>query len=189
MNEVLDSNWNDEEGPVEYATFWNRALASIVDSLALLIPSTGLTFYGLYEKSLPLVLAGAALAMVYKVWMEGTYGATLGKMAVKIKMINSARQPISLGESLQKNLIYVISQVIGMLSMIELFGDDTFTDTEGMLQSMALMNTTTMSTYGSLWSLLIIVSVLAVLFSGQTKQTLHDMIAGTYCVKTEQSFL
>jgi len=187
--EPLDSNLDDHKGPIVYATFWNRALAAIVDSLVLIIPSSGLVMYGMISKSLWMVLVGSAIGMIYKVWMEGTYGATLGKMAVKIKMINSDRQQISLSESLQKNLIYVISQVIGVMSVVELFGNAAFMETEGYIESMTLSQTTTMSTFSGLWSMLIFVSVIAVLFNTQTRQTLHDMIAGTYCIRAEESFV
>lgn len=88
---ILDENYDDldgEERNYRFAGFWIRVGATIVDILVML-PFVGLSFYILLVlKSLPLMIVITVIMAAYKPLMEYQYGATLGKMAVGIKVVN-----------------------------------------------------------------------------------------------------
>ncbi len=188
-NETLDNELNlSDPQPVEYATFWDRVKASFIDGLILLLPVGGLMLYGLYTKNMSMVLLSPILGISYKVYMEGQYGATYGKMAANIKMINNQGTQISMHESLKKNMVYVVAHTISFLSMLSLFKMEAFTESS-LQETLELMSTTPLSGYSTIWSYVQLISCMAVIFNKTTGQTLHDMIAETFCVKTTVELL
>jgi len=138
---------------VKYAGFWIRFLASILDWLVLtgasaviqflmtgkvageipdlsgLVESTGnyaLIFKALYEALLPALKVFYVTIFVniaYFVVLTGKYGATLGKMAVGIKVVKEDLRPIGFGkaavrEFLVKDLLYVVLFFISWLGYL-----------------------------------------------------------------------
>lgn len=78
-----------EEREIIYATFWERLLALIVDALVFaplaiikLFTESGWS-YQVY------IILTAFLGLVYKPLMEYKYGATLGKMTLKIIVVKT----------------------------------------------------------------------------------------------------
>jgi uncharacterized RDD family membrane protein YckC len=93
--------------PLEYAGFWVRFAALLVDGLVLLIPTfiinmiTGKEFFG------------TILMWIYMIYMINTKQATLGKMAVGIKVISLDGTNLSLGKIvLRETLGKFISGII-----------------------------------------------------------------------------
>ena len=109
-------------GSVEYAGFWIRVVAKIIDGIVMFIPQMLIqTFFGLAApglintenpgaeptpEQLGMLFGSMGLVMVLSIGMQalyngimvGKYGATLGKMAVGIKVINADRTPVSMGK-------------------------------------------------------------------------------------------
>ena len=180
--ETLDDiNYNKIRN-VEYASFGARLGASILDFLIIIIPIGTLMYFGYETKNLMLLLVGTVLGMLYKPVMEGIWSATLGKMILGISMVDTDLQKIELTQSFMKNGIYIISSLISLLSMFWLGGQDAFKESEGVMEAMMASQGNPYEIVSLIWTLVILVSCLAMLGSS-LKQTLHDRVANTYCVK------
>ncbi len=74
---------------VRYSTFGQRFLALLVDGLVL-APFLLVDFYNKTTwKSLALLMIVFIIMLVYKPFMEAKYGATLGKMALGLTVVNT----------------------------------------------------------------------------------------------------
>lgn len=179
--DVLDAQEVRRVSPVEYATFGQRLLAALVDTAVLILPIGGSIYFGYTNHSLLVLLVGTIVSALYKPLMEGIYGATLGKMAVGILMVDQNNDSIDLGQSFLKNGIYLISSAVGILSNFWLFDQEAFTESEGMMEAMMAGQGNPYQMLSSVVSLGILISCLAMLGSDK-KQTLHDRIGKVFCV-------
>ena len=97
-NQILDQS-EAYSDVIKYASFWERVGASLIDFL-IFIPVYGLSYYNsMSMKSLPLAIILSLAYLVYKIYMEGKSGATIGKRAMKIKVVTEDNQPINMGTS------------------------------------------------------------------------------------------
>jgi uncharacterized RDD family membrane protein YckC/DNA-directed RNA polymerase subunit RPC12/RpoP len=93
---------------LKYAGFWIRFCARFIDVIILDIVNFGIGFGigiamagGSSQKAAPLIagLAGMILAFSYNIYFNGRYGATPGKMALKLKIVRSNGDPITYGRA------------------------------------------------------------------------------------------
>ncbi len=180
--EILDNDNLTKLHSIEYANFGHRLLAAIVDFFVLIIPICGSLYYSFVGKNLVFMLICNILMMLYKPLMEGIYGATLGKMALGLKMVDSDNDQIDLTQSFTKNAIYLISGGINIASAFWMFGKDAFLEAEGFLESSQAAQGSPYQSVSMIVSVLILISCLMMLASDQ-KQTLHDRIANTFCIR------
>lgn len=180
--EILDTDNLRKHSVVEYANFGNRLLASLVDFLITALPIVGSFYFGFMQKNLMLMLVCTLIAALYKPLMEGIYGATFGKMAVGIMMVDSNHEQIDLVQSFTKNGVYIISSVISVISAFWMFGQDSFLEAEGFMESTMAVQENPYQMLSSGWGLVALISCFAMLASDK-KQTLHDRIANTFCIK------
>jgi len=52
------------------------------------------------------------LLIAYYIWMEGQYGATLGKMALGLKVVKEDGSPITWQESIIRNLVRIVDMLL-----------------------------------------------------------------------------
>jgi uncharacterized RDD family membrane protein YckC len=109
-------------GSMRYAGFWIRFLAVFLDGLILTLPTLAILFamgafsdLDRYERQssspLPnLVLMG--LGLFYITFFNGKFGATPGKMALKIKIIRSDGSAITYGRAFGRYWAYLLSGMI-----------------------------------------------------------------------------
>jgi uncharacterized RDD family membrane protein YckC len=180
--EILDDNVNNKIRNVQYATFLDRFLAFLLDYIIKIGPLGALFYFGYTEKNLVLILASSVFGLLYQPLMEGIWGATLGKMIMKIKMVDADLDQIDISQSLLKNAIYIINSVIAILSQFWIAGTDVFQEAEGFMEAMAASEGSPYGYVSLIWGIVILVSVFMMLGSPE-KQTLHDKLANTYCVK------
>lgn len=185
-HQVLDSDLTDiETGSGEkWAGFWIRVGASLIDFLVYL-PLIGLNMYNLYVfKNLPLQLIVTLLLILYKPFMEFKYGATFGKMAVKIKVVSKDFEMITLSQSIIRYTPWIIEHVFSIYGTIMLFQHADFITTTSWTDVGLLQNEVTPKAFNIVSSTILLISCVSVGFS-TTKQGLHDKIAGTYCIYKE----
>lgn len=184
MNDVLDDNLQEGEvinSNVRWAGFWIRVGAALIDFLVY-IPPAGLLIYNLFSlKSLPLQLAIIIALAIYKPLMEYKYGATLGKMAMGIKVVNHNFGGISLTQALTRYIPWAVGQVISIISNIILFANVDFLSASGMTETAEVQANIIPGGISYLGTTLILVSVIVVAFT-DNKRGLHDMLADTYCI-------
>ncbi len=120
-------------GAMEYATFWTRFAAKILDGIILWIVNTAIGFaiglgfagaVGSRESEAMLLLqvvaslVGMAFSLLYGVFFLGRYGATPGKMACRIKVVTAEGEPISYGRAAGRCLSEILSGVICYIGYI-----------------------------------------------------------------------
>lgn len=181
---ILDEDYNQIH--YRFAGFWTRVGASIVDFLVF-IPLIGLLVYAVIVlKSLPIVLSVIIIMAAYKPLMEYQYGATLGKMAVGIKVINEDGELLSPNQTIIRYLPWLVGNVISIFMYIEIFSLGAFQDVNGFIEysEFTQQYSSVLSSLSSLAGWLVLISALGMLFNDQ-KQALHDKLAKTYCIYKE----
>lgn len=164
----------------KYQTFGPRFVAQIVDTLVFL--PLGVVNYAVSSLDLPpaawylwLLIFNLAFPF-YTIFMHARDGQTFGKMAVKVKVITSSENPITLHHAVVRSL----PQIIFNSSLI--------------FVSMSQTAQTDEASYFSIDSIAAFVSVLMILWSvaniavflfNDKRRALHDFVAGTVVVKTE----
>lgn len=183
---ILDENYDNLDGErrdYRFAGFWIRVGASLVDMLVL-IPFIGLSFYILLVlKSLPLMIANSLIMAAYKPLMEYQYGATLGKMAVGIKVINEDGGLLTPNQAIIRYVPWLVGNIINLLVLVEIFATPGFDEVEGFMEynMFVAQNPSTLTSLSSVAGFLILISAIVLLFNKQ-KQALHDKWANTYCI-------
>jgi uncharacterized RDD family membrane protein YckC len=105
-------------GPLMYAGFWIRFCAVFIDGLILWMVNAGITLaagFSLFRPAgfsagrIALFVAQTAIALAYEVVLIGAYGATLGKMACKIKVVVADGGKVSYLRSLARHFAKMLS--------------------------------------------------------------------------------
>lgn len=166
----------------KYQTVGARFLASLIDSL-LAIPVAIVTMIAANLFSSPkinfsLTIAMSVIPVLYTILMHNFYGQTLGKMAMKVKVLDITERPITFTQSVVRSLPQLFPVFISASTLShqilpqtdEVFPNDVF----GTILTVI---------YGlySLWNIFDIIICL----SSDKKRALHDLVAGTVVVKTD----
>ncbi len=168
-------------GEPRYAGFWTRVVAAIVDGF-ILLPVMGLMLYNVLSlKSVALVLLVQLLTVIYKPFMESQYGATLGKMALGIKVVDDNFAPITLKHALLRDLPWLLPQINTTIGVMLVYLSTGFNDLNSFATFNGVYDEPVTSTIGvGLW-ILQIIAVVMVAFDAR-KQGLHDCLASTFVV-------
>lgn len=117
-------------GSLTYQGFAPRLVAQIVDGIILLIlnymigasmaGATSFDFYG--AQAYPLLGAGFLIFLLYFVILEGMWGATVGKMVMKIKVVREDGSPCGLGPAVIRNILRIVDAlpflyIVGLIFM------------------------------------------------------------------------
>jgi uncharacterized RDD family membrane protein YckC len=103
---------------LRYAGFWIRLVAMLfIDGILLGVVQVALAFAvvgtimftrnpeaGLTGRLLLLTIINNTISLLYETIMVGRYGATLGKMALGLRVVTPSREPIGYGRSLGRHL-------------------------------------------------------------------------------------
>ena len=123
-----------------YAGFWIRGVARLIDGITLGIAQAfiALLFFGTFgAQFLPKVMGSAnvglrlsfyvlsyAIAIVYETVFLRYQGATLGKMALGLKVVRSDGESLGWGISVGRYFMYVVSGIILSIGYIMAGFDD-----------------------------------------------------------------
>jgi uncharacterized RDD family membrane protein YckC len=111
-------------GNLNYAGFWIRFLAYLLDVIILQV------FLYLFGMILGMVLGGAdtvqliatvvsfVLALGYEIFFIGKYGATPGKMALKLRVVRADGSPVGYGLAAGRYLSKILSALILLIGYI-----------------------------------------------------------------------
>jgi len=184
--QILDA-FDYEESPQElpaFASFGDRARAHIIDSILMTIV---LLFQMLNFASLRILWLDFIIIItpaIYKIVLEKKYGATVGKLLMKIKVVNYNGNPITWGQSLRRYSFYGISIVGAIFAAVSLYVNEDLASLTSFFSWFEILEERSPFLDG-VSSIAIFVSIIYYFFS-EKAQCLHDRIAKTYCVKAEQ---
>jgi len=181
-NSTLDEGQLSKLDTVQFAEFGPRVVATLIDVLVL-VPFIILGFYNAsIWKSIPIFLLGTLLSNAYKPFMEWQYGATFGKMAAKIKVVNEEIESISLEQAIVRYFPWLISMAIGIVLNIQVYNAPEFQRIKNLQKINEFTQTFPLQNVNSVFGLIFLVIVLYFVLD-QRKQGLHDKAAKTYCIK------
>jgi uncharacterized RDD family membrane protein YckC len=163
-----------------YQTFGRRIVASIVDSFVF--APLVIFFVWIELADFPDLLRfvvypiGALIGLAYNILMHWKYGQTLGKMWVKVKVLDVSEKAVSFWQSCLRDIVYIIVDFVqyGVLFALFFVGYSW--------RSEAVESTNTYMLF-PLYVWLVIDTIVCI---KNTKNcALHDMIAGTVVVRLD----
>ena len=163
------------------AGFWIRVVASLIDSLVF-IPIILLSFINMGSiKSVFVFFLIAIPGLIYKPFMESYYGATLGKMALGLKVIGKNGEKLNLQSAYIRFIPFLISSIVAFIGIYILFSMPEFKTASGILEIGRLEQKNPVKPIKTIIDLLIFVDCVAVAFTYR-KRAFHDMLAKSFCV-------
>lgn len=120
MEQILDSHTTEEQVNLEYAGFWIRLVAAFIDGIllaivqqALIFIVTGGTSFSGAAPGIGLSSLNLLIGIAYTVGMESSAKqATLGKMAVGIKVGDEHGNRITPGKAIGRYFAKFLSAII-----------------------------------------------------------------------------
>ena len=178
---------------MRYAGFWPRFGAMLIDSIVL-VPIIAMSFWTWTSASritallieVPLALAFA----FYNIYFVGRWGQTLGKMAVKIRVVRLSGDSAGFARAFYRHAIDLAFSVV--TSALTIYALMSVTDAEygafKLDQRVDLVESKTGRLVNVLnWlSLAWVASELIVLLLNEKRRAIHDYIAGTVVVHTKE---
>jgi uncharacterized RDD family membrane protein YckC len=130
LNNPAERDAPPDAGSVEYAGFWRRVLAVLIDSILLLcvvMPLLG-SIYGwgyFLDESISLIPSGTEFLITYglpalaTIVFWKTRQATPGKMLLSMKIVDAVTGgPMSTGQSIGRYFAYFVSTFVFMLGYV-----------------------------------------------------------------------
>jgi hypothetical protein len=176
----------EQPSEINYAKFWDRVGAYILDALIIGIISFALNYININGfKSFYLYLPIAIIGILYKPVMESKYGATLGKMTLKLKVIDRDRNKIDFEKSLLRSLIIIIPALFYIPIHYFAFENQYILNADGVFDFSNRLSHTypAMSIFTKLFGLIFIIDGIMMAADSLTKRSLKDRIANTFVIK------
>jgi uncharacterized RDD family membrane protein YckC len=185
--EILDVETDQtEQSNYTLSSIWSRVWALLLDSLILgaVVGSVGI--YNFIDiKSAILVAISSIAGIIYKPFMEYKYGATLGKMALKIKVVNYYHEPITLQQAILRSILQIIPSLISMAVMIIIITSGAADSIDNFTEYTLVVGENKLAKMSQYISYIILIDYLFVFFDNNNR-CLHDRIASTLVVKPIQ---
>lgn len=184
MDNLLDDAFHEkQDNQVVFASFWARVWAKLIDTLIILPVVLPLTFYNISTwKSIPLAIAVGAISVIYQPFMEYMYGATLGKMAKRLVVVNYAFEKPDFGAVVMRNIFNIISAVATLVSSVYVFSLADFQNVSDFMEySVFVSKIEKVGLVNNVVTLVFMIDVLSLL-SDKQNRTFHDKIGKTYVV-------
>jgi uncharacterized RDD family membrane protein YckC len=164
------------------AGFWIRVVAALIDFIIVLSPLQVAVFIALvYVKSLPLFLLVSIPGFVYKPLMESRYGATLGKMACGLRVIDQHGRRLSIVAAYVRFLPWLVRAPVSLITIVWVFSAPQFQAVSGFLELGRLMQQSPVHQLSTILGYVGLIDCVTAAFTNR-KRAIHDMIAGSYCV-------
>lgn len=155
-----------------------RFFASVIDGLILCIFTYLGTFFVISEIPKPIVVAGLMIEYFcyhfYSIYLQSVYGQTLGKMALKIKVLDVSENAINFRQSIWRESPNILFSII-------LFGSESYQIlTAGIDENFGTAGINQVALGGYL---LWLIAETVVTLSNEKRRSIHDYLAGTVVVK------
>ena len=186
--DTLDGDIPTVELAPRFASFGNRFGAALLDALCTLPIAGGIFYYMMIAPNWQSYVGVTLLAALYKPVMEGAFGATLGKMILKLKVVQKGGEQITWSQALTRYIPWVLSTAISLWAMNEtiLFLEER--EVSGFMEYSVAMaeyqeefGFSLKSIISSIAGWIPLISALFLL-GNDRKQAAHDMLAETYVV-------
>lgn len=168
------------------AGFWIRVAAAFIDGL-IFMPLFILQFMDLlWWKSFFLILVLSIPTLFYKPLMETYKGATLGKMACGLRVIDEEGNNLTLQAAYMRYLPQLMALFVGLFGYVLLFANPEFIKITSLLELAQFRQPNSSGLVQMAVNCFVLVDGLMVAFTYR-KRAIHDMLAHSYCIKVNQS--
>jgi len=179
---------NEFDVPIEYAGFWSRFIANLVDMFVLFLFS--LPLYFAYSKSKVMAIIFTIpltfLYVAYTVYFHGKWGKTLGKMSAKIRVVLVDFSPIKWKNAFLRSSVdlgIALIRSAGTIFALSLMSANEYSNLNWIKQASDLLSLQPMFFKYLYYSAQIwFYSEVIVLLFNKKKRAIHDFIAGTVVV-------
>ena len=169
------------EGYSRPAGFWIRVGANIIDFLVF-IPIVILSFWNTFSLKSTVVLVLISLpGLIYKPFMESFFGATLGKMSCKIKVIDDNGKKLSLFSAYIRFFPFLLSAGVNLAGQLILFSSPQFQSAKSLMEIGQAQQGSSLAVIIYPVSVLVLIDCIFAAFTFR-KRALHDMMAESFCV-------
>lgn len=183
-NNDLLNEFDGSHKPHVYGTFWERFFALLIDGLIVGVVTVPITrFNDVSSKSYSILIILAILSFLYKPMLEFKYGATVGKMAMKLLVVNTEFHPINLKEALTRDIFGIFIKIFSVTVSLIIFAHSGFEDIITHKQY-AGFSSSIIKPYWLVGPYIIITIVDAIfLLTDKQNRSLHDKIGATIVIK------
>ena len=172
-----------ESSDVNYSTFWQRFFATIIDGFVLAPFIIIDIFNKTTWKSNSILFASFVITLLYKPFLEGKYGATLGKMAIKLTIVNQEYHKASIDNIIFRNVFDIVNRLLLVILTFITFSSEGFKDVNTLAKYTKFANATTgLNWLTYFFSILALVDAI-VLIADNRRQALHDKIGKTLVIQ------
>lgn len=188
MEDVLDLPRTEaHEENVKYGGFWPRLGALIIDALVMLPVSFGMYYLNItsWKSSMILVMV-TVVTTAYKPVMECVYGATLGKMAFDLRVVNVKLETATLTEVLLRNIFHITPSVLTLLLTMSLYQLPEFEAVSGYGEYTAFVGSNNLLQIINLLSGAIFIADTIVMLADPQNRSWHDKIGGTCVIEKKR---
>ena len=184
MDQILDSELKQPDECITYGSFWQRCGAITLDTLIIGVPTFAISYYNITNwKSIPLLVLVSLAGMVYKPYCEFQYGATPGKKALNLNVVNQRFDKADLTEIILRNIFQIVFPLMTLAATIMVYNSPEFQDINGFMEFGTLSSTSSKATSYITWmSSIVFIIEFICLVSDQQKRALHDRIGKTYVI-------
>jgi uncharacterized RDD family membrane protein YckC len=172
------------EGYARPAGFWVRLGAYVLDFLVF-IPIVLVNLWNVYSLKSTMVLVLITVpSLLYKPLMESFCGATLGKMACGLKVVDAKGNKLSVPIAYVRFFLFFLASAIGLASEVIRFSSPEFKAATTWMEAAQVKPPIFLGAVSSVVGLFVLVDCVFAAFTFR-KRALHDMLAGSFCVYRE----
>ena len=181
-----NNQFEEFENHAEYVKFWPRAGAYILDGILVGIFSASLNVLNITNfKSFSFYLIVLIIGALYKPYLEYKYGATLGKMMLKMRVTDYNHHPISFDLSLIMIMFLIVPSILYIPIYYFAFNNPNIEEVNGFLEFSQFLSQEypVQGLIAILVYIILIVEIVVLLTdSTKTQRSLHDQFAKTYVI-------
>ena len=184
-----DESPNEEsifpEADIIYSKFWDRFGALLLDGSIVLVFTLPFSYFNVTVWKIPsLYLLTGLVTMFYKPFMECRYGATLGKMIVKLEVVGRDFERVTISEEIKRVSFYLFPAILQHIITLPLYFSTAFNTISNYREfnrHISLSNPSLLWINGIVFVLLIADTIS--FFVNRPNRALHDVYAGTNVIE------
>jgi uncharacterized RDD family membrane protein YckC len=166
------------------AGFWIRLGAHLIDAV-IFFPIIILSIWNTYAlKNMAVLILISLPGLIYKPFMESFFGATLGKMACGIKVIDDNGKKLSLFGAYVRFFPFLIQTGVALAGQLIVFSSPQFQSATSMAEIAQAQQANYLGIVGLIVNILVLIECVFAAFTFR-KRALHDMLAESFCVYKE----
>lgn len=190
MNEsLIDDDPLFPEAEVKFATFWPRLGAGFLDGIIILLFTVPITYFNITNWKIPSVyILTCLISIPYKPLMEYRYGATLGKMAVGLKVVGRNFDKVTWKEEMRRVSFYLIPSIFtAFLELRNYFSADFISIKDYREYNQYIVSSNPAISWLNGIIIILLVADCITFFSNFQRRALHDVYAGTYVIERDKN--